>query len=127
MATEVLVEAKNEPGVLAQIGEALGGAGVNITAVCGTTAGDEAVIRLVTSDPARAQTALREAGLTVGGTSEALVLTLRDEPGALGVVSRKLAGAEVNIDAVYLGVGAGEGTTVVFAVDDLARARDAVS
>jgi hypothetical protein len=105
MATDLGVTVEDRPGGLADIGEALGNAGINIEGLCGIGLGDRGVIHLLVEDAAAARSALEGAGLTVESESEALVSDLTadaDTPGAMGRMARAVAEAGVNMQAVYL-------------------------
>lgn len=103
MPTDLTVRMENRPGALAELGEALGDAGVNIEAVAGFGLDNHGIAHLVVNDADAAKAALKNAGLQVSAEQEALVVTLDDEPGAVGVYARKLADSGVNIEAAYIG------------------------
>ena len=73
MPTDLGVTVEDRPGGLADIGEALGNAGINIEGLCGVGLGDRGVIHLLVEDGAAARAALEGAGLTVESESEAIV------------------------------------------------------
>ncbi len=52
MAMDVTVQLPNRPGALADLGEALGGAGINIAGATGMAAVAETGIHLLADDPA---------------------------------------------------------------------------
>ena len=117
MATEFTVILPDTPGSLARLGQALGDARVNIEAIQGITRGGEGLVRFVPDNTNNAGRALDAAGLPYT-TREVLVVSVLDEPGALGEVALVMATAGINIDSVYV-------TTkgyVVLGVDDLAGA-----
>ncbi len=121
MAKDLAVELTDQPGTLAALGEALGKAGLNIEGVCGIPAGGKAVVHVLVEDAAAARQALKQAGLSVTGEQDVLVLNLDDRPGALGAVARKIANAGVNVTLVYLATR----TRVVIGANDLAKAKAA--
>lgn len=123
-AWNLTVRMTNEPGRLAELGDTLGTAGINLAGVSGTTSAGEGTIHLlVEGDPDKAAGVLDEAGIGTEDSREVLVVDVVDEPGTLGSYSSKLADAGVNIDLVYLATG----TRIVFGVDDLDAARSALS
>ncbi|MEX0992154.1 MAG: ACT domain-containing protein [Actinomycetota bacterium] len=126
MPTDLTITLANQPGSLADLGEALGAAGVNIEAIAGFGTGDTGIAHLVVDDADAARTALGAGGIEVTDAHETMSVTLPDEPGALGRYARRLADAGVNIDAAYIGGtdGAGE-VELIFVVDDLDRAKNA--
>jgi hypothetical protein len=123
MATDIRIEADNEPGQLASIGEELGKAGVNIDGFCATVDDGRGFLHLLVEDAGAARSALEGGGFTVAGEREAIVLgDVENRPGYLGELARRLAGAGVNIEAAYLATE----TRIVFAVDDADTARGAL-
>jgi hypothetical protein len=121
MVKDLKVKLENRPGSLADLGEALGKAGVNIDGMCGPCEGDE-VAHVLVDDVKAAKAALKEAGIEVLGKSEVLVLDVQDKPGVLGEVCRRLSDAGVNIDYFYVATG----TRIVLGVDDPEKAKAAV-
>lgn len=122
MATDLTVILQNKPGTFADMGEALGNAGINIDGVCGFPAGGEGVVHLLVEDAAAARTALEGAGLEVRGEREVVLVDVEDKPGELGRVCRKLADAGVNLDLVYTS----NKLQLVLGPDDLDKARAAL-
>ena len=121
MVKDLKVKLENRPGSLADLGEALGKAGVNIDGMCGPCEGDE-VAHVFVDDVKAAKAALKEAGIEVLGKSDVLVLDVQDKPGVLGKVCRRLSDAGVNIDYFYVATG----TRIVLGVDDPEKAKAAV-
>lgn len=114
--TEFIVHVENRPGRLAAITEMLGTAGVNIEALAAYGTDGRGVLRLIVDDADAARRALQDTGLRV---EEHSVLTafMPNEPGALASVTRRLADAEVNIDALYVLSTSSDGIEVAIAVD----------
>ena len=125
MATDLTVSVEDRPGGLADVGEALGNAGINIEGLCGVGLGDRGVIHLLVEDGAAARAALEGAGLTVEGEAEAIVSSLPGDvntPGTLGTMARAVAEAGVNMQAVYLATN----NRAVAVTDDNAKAQAAL-
>jgi hypothetical protein len=122
MTKDLTVILEDRPGTLADVGEALGKAGINIEGVCGFPCEGEGVLHILVEDTTAARRALEEIGLEIRGERQVLVLEVEDRPGALGEVSRRIADAGVNIDLVYLVTN----NRLVLGVDDLDKARAAV-
>jgi hypothetical protein len=114
MATEFTVVLPDRPGTLAQLGAALGDAGVNIEAIQGMSRDGTSIIQFIPGDMDRAAAALRQAGLAFT-TREVLIVRVLDEPGMLGDVALVMSHAGINIDSVYV-TSRGH---VVLGVDDL--------
>ena len=105
MATDLTIMMEDRPGGLANVGEALGNAGINIEGVSGVAHDGRGIIHVCVMDGAAARAALEAAGLDVTGETEAILTQPfggSDEPGALGKMARAVADAEVNVRAMYL-------------------------
>ncbi len=122
MAKDLTVILEDRPGTLADLGEALGKAGINIDGMCGIPCEGKGVIHILVEDAAGARRALEESGLEVSGEREVLVRDLGDRPGELGEMARKIADAGVNIDLIYIAAN----TRGVIGADDLEKARAAL-
>ena len=125
MPTDLGVTVEDSPGGLADVGEALGNAGINIEGLCGVGLGDRGVIHLLVDDAAAARAALTGAGLTVESESEAIVSEIPGDvstPGTMGRMARAVADAGVNMQAVYLATN----NRAVAVTDDNDKARAAL-
>ena len=91
MATDVAVSVADQPGGLADVGEALGNAGINIEGLCGVGLGDRGVIHILVEYGAAARAALEGAVLNVESEAEAIVSAIPGDvrtPGTLGKMAR---------------------------------------
>lgn len=122
MPKDLTVILEDRPGTLAQLGESLGKAGINIDAICGIPVEGQGIIHILVEDAAAAQSALDAAGLKVEGDQDVLVIDVVDRPGEFGKVARGIADAGVNINLVYL-TAKGK---LVLGVSDLKKAQGAV-
>jgi hypothetical protein len=96
---------EDRPGTLADIGEALGKAGVNIEGFAGFGMEGRGIIHVLVEDAMAARKVLDEAGLKVEGEADAIVMDMTgdaDRPGALGRMARMVADAGVNIQVAYI-------------------------
>jgi hypothetical protein len=123
MLEEITVMVDDSPGVLAEIGELLGRAGVNIETLTATSYNDQAVIHLVVDDGEDAGEVLKANGFKVEGVRQVLAATLDDRPGELGRYCRRLMDSGIGISAVYVARRGGGETELIFAVDDVDAAR----
>ncbi len=121
MATDLTVYLEDRPGTLAQLGQALGTAGVNIEGICGVATDGRGLIHVLVEDAAAARAALDAAGIRTEQEREVLVWDVEDKPGVLGELTQRIADAGVNIELIYLATA----TRVVIGADDLDRARAA--
>lgn len=122
MATDLKVYLENRPGTLAQVGETLGNAGINIDGACGFPAEGRGVLHILVADGGAARQALTDAGLECGEERDVEVITVIDQPGELGRHLRRAADAGVNVDLVYLATG----TRLVLGSDDVEGLRRAL-
>lgn len=120
--TEFSIRLANRPGMLAALAETLAIASVNIEALAAFGFDEEGLIRLVVDDADRARRALQEAGLQAT-EREVLTTVLEDRPGSLAKMTRQLADAGINIDALYLLRTNSTGLEFAVAVDELELAR----
>ncbi len=108
----------HRPGALAEMGEALGRAGVSVEGGGVFVTPEGGVAHFLFDDAAAARRALEAAGIRVVADREVLVGRLRqDVPGQLGLLARQMANAGVNIEVQY----SDHDHQLVLVVDDLAR------
>jgi len=119
---DLVINLENKAGTLAQLGEALGSAGINIDGVCGvaTRAAGEAHILVQSAQLAR--DALAQAGIECDGERDVEVISIVDQPGEMGRHLRKIAEAGVNIDLVYMATA----SRLVLGAADMAELREAL-
>jgi hypothetical protein len=122
MAKNLMIELEDKPGILAELGEALGRAGINIEGFCGYASGGTGVVHLLVDNAAAARGALEGAGISVQAERDVVVVEIDDRPGALGVIARRISNANVSLDLAYLATN----TRLVLGADDLDRVRRAV-
>jgi hypothetical protein len=122
MAKDLTVYLVDKPGSLADLGETLGNAGVNIMGISGLTVGGKGEIHILVEDAAKARAALEAKKIEVGKDRDVLVVDVQPVPGELGRKARALANAGVNVEMTYLT----EDRKLVLAVDDLKKAQAAL-
>ncbi len=120
-AKQLTISVSDQPGRLGEIGAALGAKKVNIRALMATTEGGRGAVRIVVDKTAAAKKVCSSMGWDAS-EEEVLSVTLTDNPGTLGKVSKKLGAAGVNIEYVYAGPGGGKRVTVYMGVSDLKAA-----
>jgi hypothetical protein len=116
---------KNEPGMLANMGESLGKMGINMEGLCGFPLKNEAMVHILVEDDETARWVLEDAGFEVRAVREVLVLDIGHivgKPGTGGKMARKIGNAGVNIDLIYFA----ENNRIVLGVDNLEKARNAL-
>src|SRR4051794_32952726 len=126
MAYDVTVILDDRPGELARLGEVAGAAGVNIEGFAAFTGESRGVVHVLVADDSleALRDALTGAAMSVADEREVFVVSVANEPGALGDVARRLADANVNIDLAYTTFG---GVRLVFGTDDVLSARQALA
>jgi hypothetical protein len=120
--TEFTVHLANRPGMLAALTEKLSTAGINIEALAAFGVDRDAQVRLIVDDAATTRSILGLADIRFE-EREVLSTMLDPKPAALAAMARRLAEAEVNIDAMYLLRSSAEGWEFAIAVDEPERAR----
>jgi hypothetical protein len=119
MAKNLTIALEDRPGVLAELGEALGSAGINIEGFCGYASGARGIVHLLVDDAAAARGALEGTGIEVQDERDVVVVDVEDRPGALGVIARRISNAGVSLNLAYLGTD----TRLVLGADDLESVR----
>ena len=120
-----IINLDNRPGTLADLGEALGERGINISGIAGTSWEAGGAAAIVTNDDAGARAALDEGGLAYREV-DIVSAGLEDRPGSLGEAARRLADKGVNIELILPTGMQGSRITVALGVDDAERAREAL-
>ena len=119
--TQLVLNLQSKPGVLANVADALGRAGVNIEGVCAVETAGRGKIRLLVSDAAKAEAALKAAKIRCG-REEAISVSLENRPGTLAEAAQKLAQAKVNIKCAYATTGGAGPVAIILTVSNLAKA-----
>src|SRR6476646_3268262 len=97
--TDLAIMLEDRPGALAEMGEALGRAGVSVEGGGAWVVDGRAIAHFLVADAAPAQAALAQRGIKVLATRDVLIQRLRqDRPGQLGLLARRMADAGVNIE-----------------------------
>jgi hypothetical protein len=121
---DLAIALENRPGALADMGDALGRAGVSIEGggAWVVHAADDArgVAHFLFEDGEAARRALETAGIKVIAVNEVLVQRLnQSEPGQLGKLTRRMADAGVNIEVLY----SDHDHQMILVVDDFEKGR----
>jgi hypothetical protein len=117
---DLTIALDNRPGTIAEMGEALGRAGVNIEGGGAWVVDGMGIAHLLFEDGAAARDALEAAGIRVLAERDVLVQRLKQAlPGQLGMLTRRMAEAGVNIEVLY----SDHNHQLILVVDNLARGR----
>jgi len=125
-AKQLTAWVENRPGMLGEVGSALGAKKVNIVAFMATVADSHGTVRMVVDKPAAARKVFAAHGWETT-EEEVLKVALPDTPGSLGRIAHKLREASVNIQYAYAGsAGSARRVNAYFGVSDLKLALRAV-
>ena len=117
----IIIVAKNEVGVLADISQALADKGINIETISAEGLAEQGVITLTADAHDDALRVLMDAGYKAV-SDDSLILRLPDEPGALAKVAGRFKDAGVNIQSLHIVERQGDHTIVALAAEDRAQA-----
>jgi hypothetical protein len=111
---------ENRPGALADVGDALGRAGVSVEGGGAFVINGQGVAHFLFQDGTAAREALKAVSIRVLEERDVLVQRLNQaEPGQLGKISRQMAEAGVNIEVLY----SDHDNQLILVVDDIAAGR----
>lgn len=99
---DLAIALDNRPGALAEMGEALGRAGVSIEGGGAWVVEGRGIAHFLFADGGAARTALEKAGIRVIAERDVVVQRLKQAvPGQLGQLTRRMAEAGVSIEVLY--------------------------
>ncbi len=117
---DLAIRLENRPGALAEMGEALGKAGVSVEGGGAFVVDGKGFAHFLFEDGETARKALEDNGIEVLKVREVLVQRLKQEqPGQLGKISRMMAEAGVNIEVIY----SDHQNQLILVVDDYEKGR----
>jgi hypothetical protein len=117
---DLTIALENRPGALAEMGEALGRAGVSIEGGGAFVYNGNGIAHFLFTDGAAARRALEAVGIRVLEERDVLIQRLNQaEPGQLGKITRRMAEAGVNIEVLY----SDHNHQLILVVDDPERGR----
>jgi len=115
---DLTIALDNHPGALADMGDALGRAGVSIEGGGAWVVNAEGAAHFLFEDGPAARSAIEAAGIKVLAVREVLIQKLsQSEPGQLGKLTRRMAQAGVNIEVLY----SNHNHQLILVVDDMAK------
>jgi hypothetical protein len=117
---DLAIELDNRPGALAEMGEALGRAGVSIEGGGAWVVDGRGIAHFLFTDGSAARKALEHAGIRVLAEQDVVVQRLKQAvPGQLGQLTRRMAEAGVNIEVLY----SDHDHQLILVVDDVEKGR----
>ena len=118
-AKQLTAQVENRPGMLGEVGSALGAKKVNMVAFMATVEGNRGTIRMIVDKPGAAKKVCAQHGWEIS-EEDVLEVELAHTPGSLGKIAHKLREASVNIDYAYVGsAGSARKANAYFGVSDL--------
>ena len=118
---DLAIVLEDRPGALAEMGEVLGRAGISVEGGGAWVVGDNGIAHFLFEDGTAARQELEAVGIRVVEEREVLVQRLKqDVSGQLGMLTRRMAEAGVNIEVLY----SDHNHKMILVVDDLARGRE---
>ena len=126
MVTQISIFLPNRPNQLSKVTEILMKENVNIRALTVSETADYGILRMIVSDPDKAQQALQKDFLV--DQTDVIACELKDKPGGLNQIATVLGGAGINIEYLYAYVGKLEGAVLILRVENkmLSKAIDAL-
>ena len=117
---DLMIRLENRPGALAEMGAALGSAGVSIEGGGAWVTNGQAVAHFLFENGSAARNALEAARIEVLQEREVLVQRLNQAvPGQLGALCRRMAEAGVNIEVLY----SDHANQLILVVNDVSRGK----
>jgi hypothetical protein len=99
---DLVIELENEPGALARVAAAISDAGVNLAAATCMGSAEQVELHILVPHAEAARHALALSQLAVSREREVVVVQVEDRPGVLADLARKVGGAGVDLDLVYV-------------------------
>jgi len=97
---QILVTAKNEAGMLAEIASTVSAAKVNLTGICAWCEGNQAKFALLTDNNAKAMSALSAKSMQAA-EQEVVTIMLEDKIGSLAEIAQKIKKSGISLDYCY--------------------------
>ena len=122
---QLTVFIENRAGRLEQVTQILKNNYINIVSVSLADTSDYGLLRLILSDPDKAVTVLKEAGLSAM-TTNVIAVKLTQHVGKLGELLAILSDAGVNVEYMYGLTSGDENASIVLKTSDQNKALDAI-
>jgi hypothetical protein len=122
MSYDLTIELDNTPGALADVAAAISDAGVNIAAATCLGTGQRVELHILVPHAEAARHLLAISHIGVTREREVVVVDVEDRQGVLADLTRRIAGAGINLDLVYVATG----NRVVFGASDIDALRGAL-
>jgi hypothetical protein len=117
---DLAIALENHPGALAEMGDALGKAGVSVEGGGAWVVDGKGVAHFLFKDGPAARRALEAKGIKVLAERDVVVQRLKQAvPGQLGQLARRMSDAGINIEVIY----SDHDNQLILVVDDIEKAR----
>ena len=123
---QLTVFIENRAGRLEQVTQILKDNNINIVSVSLADTSDYGLLRLILSDPDKAVTVLKEAGLSAM-TTNVIAVKLTQHVGKLGELLAILSDAGVNVEYMYGLTSGDENASIVLKTSDQNKALDVIN
>lgn len=100
MIKQITVFIENKPGRLKEVTRCLADEQINMHALCVADTTNFSILRMVVSDPVKAESVLKEKGLMVK-TTDVIAVATGHKPGSLHSVLQSLKDADIAIEYMY--------------------------
>ena len=118
---QIVATTPNKVGMLAEVTAVAAGAGVNILAICAYSMEGQAKFMMLTSDNAKAITALKGKKIAAEET-DVVSVSLSNKVGAAKELAEKLAKAGIDLNYCYGSTGNGSEALFVLSAKDINKA-----
>ena len=122
IAKQLTVKLENRPGALAELCTELAKVAVNIEAIQASETRPVGPVRLLVSHPDAAKKVFDRLGVKYS-EEDVLAILVKNRPGSLGRLTRKLADKGINIEYLYATIGrSSRPALIILGVSDVAAA-----
>ncbi len=121
MVTQISVFLPNRPNQLSKVTQILMKESINIRALTVSETSDYGILRMIVSDPEKAQKVLQ--GSFLVDQTDVIACELKDKPGGLYEIAKILGEAGINIEYLYAFVGKSAQAILVLRVENQMQAK----
>ncbi|MHA1792279.1 MAG: ACT domain-containing protein [Promethearchaeota archaeon] len=121
MVTQISVFLPNRPNQLSKLTKLLMEVDVNIRALTISETADYGIVRMIVSDPTKAQNVLQ--GEFLIDQTDVIAVELKDKPGGLHEIADVLGAANINIEYLYAFVAKQQNAILIIRVENQMRGK----
>lgn len=114
---QLMIMVNNNVGSLAEVTSVVSSSGINLVALCAYEVGNKVAIMFVTEDNNAAKKLLEHQGFPVQ-EEEVILLSIPNKPGALQIITEKIAEAGIGLRLIYGSVEKGGPTSRIILIAD---------